>query len=135
MLPKEEFANREGDAPVPVIIGDGVWPVWKEDETYNFPIGGTWKYIPGSHQLEAKWNNNATATLTLLQFTKSRIVVSRKDGKDSSSPGLTAKYTSQRTGNKVTGRVWWKWNEREWDGSWNAELMIEEPSAKPQEDR
>jgi hypothetical protein len=96
--------------------------IWRQSETYQSAIGGTWTLDAGSRQFLAKWVNGAEARLTLVECTATSVVVTRND-QSGVSKGLTATYRGTRVGNRVTGTVEWTWpTGRTARGTWNATL-------------
>jgi len=119
------FALYRSAAATPAILDDVATrpgAVWKQSETFRSEIGGTWTLQANGRTFKAKWNNGASADLTLDVFNATEVVVSRHD-KEGVSKGLKAKYTGQRVGKKVAGDVDWTWaNGETGKGKWSAEL-------------
>ncbi|MFB3764692.1 MAG: hypothetical protein ACE14P_05525 [Methanotrichaceae archaeon] len=90
----------------------------RECENGGSEICGTWT-LQGN-QYMAKWDNGASATLTIANWGDSGVVVTRYDS-EGSSRGLSARYEGKLNGNKIeNGKVTWTWNGRAWSGTWNA---------------
>jgi hypothetical protein len=121
-----ELAGLEPRVPPPQpATGDpAIAPgaVWRQSETYQVAIGGTWTLDGSGKRLQARWANGAEATLTLVECTETTVVVTRND-QSGVSKGLHATYRGKRTGNRVTGTVDWVWPDgRRATGTWTATL-------------
>lgn len=87
----------------------------------------------------ARWNNGATATLTVQSFTPASVIVSRTDLPNSTSAGMTAIYSGEISGigdSIVNGKVTWNWPGHAgypYTGTWTASWTSPPPPTVQQQ--
>jgi hypothetical protein len=87
----------------------------QECETYGETACGTWT-LNGDH-FDARWDNGATATLTIERFDDNEVIFNRRDN----NQDFAARYVGRRlSGNKIEGTVTWTAGGRSWSGTWTA---------------
>lgn len=87
-----------------------------ECENGGTNICGTWTLV-GSNQYDAKWENGAEATLNVVSWDASSVVIERNDKAES----FSGHYEGQLNGNNIkNGKVTWSQNGNSWSGTWNA---------------
>jgi hypothetical protein len=127
-LPSMVNAHFQKNLPIYVRHSPGYTPSSSVIMTQSLPqtinecedggtnICGTWTLV-GSNQYDAKWENGAKATLNVVSWDASGVVIERND-KDVSFSGH---YEGQLNGNNIeNGKVTWSQNGNSWSGTWNA---------------
>jgi hypothetical protein len=90
-----------------------------ECEAGRARICGTWTLEGGRYR--ARWENGATAVITVPRFDANRVTLARDDYAGTSA-GMTALYEGTVSGRTVRdGRVTWRQGGNEWRGTWEAE--------------
>ncbi len=110
--------------PVLLVLGllAGASPaeVWRQSETGSTAIHGTWTWDAAKGAYVARWQNGAVALIKVQSHDPNNLVLVRTDAANSSSAGLTARYTGKRHANAMSGSVAWTMNGRTWSGTWEA---------------
>lgn len=94
--------------------------VWMESESSNAgTYSGRWTWDGARQVFVARWNNGATATLSVVRADAQNVVLRRSDAGGASN-GMTAEYVGVRTGNTIRGTVTWYYRGGKGTGTWTA---------------